>query len=133
MSSAPKPIACSSRVLATSDGTSGELPYLTRILSPSGVRQSNFGAVPFSCEISKVQLIIFGWFGSAASRARLISGGWRQIDARASASARSSAETVLAFAGFDAAGLSGFADLSCEGIVAAPIAIAAGRVNSAVT
>src|SRR4051812_13245412 len=113
MSSAPKPMACSSLVEATSDGTSGELPYLTRIFLPSGVRQSNFGAVPFRREISNVQEIIFGWLGSVVSRVRAIGGGWRHTVARESASTRSSAVTVRAFEAC-CAGFSGFDDFSCD-------------------
>ena len=80
-----------------------------RSRSPCSDLQSNFGAVPPSCVISKVQVISFGCFGSVPSLARAIGGGAIQIDARESASIRSSGETVFDFNGFFAASVADFA------------------------
>src|SRR4029450_2302724 len=94
---------------ATSDGTSGLLPYLMRSRSPFSDLQSNFGAVPPSSVISKVQVISFAFSGSMPSSARAIGGGAIQIDARVSASIRSSGDTVFDFTGFFTASVEDFA------------------------
>ncbi len=85
------------------------LPYLTRSLSPFGSLQSNFGAVPFICSISKVQLISFGCLGSAVKLAFAMGGGAIHTEARDSASTRSCGATVLAFPGFFSGSFADFA------------------------
>jgi len=80
-----------------------------RSRSPFSDLQSNFGAVPPSSVISKVQVISLGCVGSTPRSARATGGGAIQIDARESASIRSSGETVFYFKGFLAASVEDFA------------------------